>query len=169
MEIYTPREDSFLLKKVMINYIIKTNPKKLLDMGTGSGILAKTAFSLGVKKVVASDINKQALKKIKVDSPKIICLHSNLFDNIKEKFDIIVFNTPYLPMDEDKSLLDPIWSGGRDFIDNFLSESKKFLKPRGIVLFTYSSKDPIKSHHTIEDKITFEDGETVFVGKLIIN
>ena len=169
MEIYTPREDSFLLKKVMINYITKNNPKKLLDIGSGSGILANTALNLGVKRVVASDINKKALEKIKLKNPKIVCIYSNLFENINEKFNIIVFNTPYLPMDDDESLLDPIWSGGRAFIDNFLLQSKNFLESKGIVLFTYSSKDPIKTSHIIEDKVTFEDGETVFVGKLIIN
>ena len=94
MEIYTPREDSFLLKKVMINYITKNNPKKLLDMGSGSGILANTALNLGVKRVVASDINKKALEKIKLKNPKIVCVYSNLFENINEKFNIIVFNTP---------------------------------------------------------------------------
>ena len=92
-----------------------------------------------------------------------------MYKNINEKFNIIVFNTPYLPMDDDESLLDPIWSGGRAFIDNFLLQSKNFLETNGIVLFTYSSKDPIKTSQIIEDKVTFEDGETVFVGNLIIN
>ena len=112
----------------MINYITKNNPKKLLDMGSGSGILANTALNLGVKRVVASDINKKALEKIKLKNPKIVCVYSNLFENINEKFNIIVFNTPYLPMDDDESLLDPIWSGGRAFIDNFLLQSKNFFR-----------------------------------------
>ena len=71
---------------------------KLLDLGTGSGIQSKTALKAGVKKknILASDINPEALKKLK---PKFRTIKSDLFDKIKtkDKFDLIVFNPPYLP------------------------------------------------------------------------
>ncbi|MFC2074715.1 50S ribosomal protein L11 methyltransferase [Bdellovibrionota bacterium] len=42
-------------------YIDTQNPKNLLDVGTGSGILAITAAKLGVSNVVANDIDKDAI------------------------------------------------------------------------------------------------------------
>ena len=63
MEIYEPREDSFLLEKYVVKY---TKPGYIvLDMGTGSGIQADAA-SKKAKKVIAADINPGAI-------PAIIC------------------------------------------------------------------------------------------------
>jgi len=169
MDIYKPAEDSYLLKKNIINYVLARHPKKVLDMGTGSGIIALTFVDLGIPKVFASDINKKALDKLKKTEKRINTIYSNLFDNIDEKFDLISFNTPYLPVDNIKENNDPIWSGGKEFIENFLQLSKSYLTKNGCVLFTYSSKSPINIKHEIIDEIKFEDGEIVYVGKFILN
>ena len=93
MSIYYPREDSFLLLKAVKKYA----KGHVLDLGTGSGILAFEAARLKkVKSVVASDINRECLKKLR----NIRAMHSDLFGNIKEKFDLIIFNPPYLPKDK---------------------------------------------------------------------
>ncbi|MDD2531405.1 MAG: hypothetical protein PHO61_01805, partial [Candidatus ainarchaeum sp.] len=64
---------------------------------------------------------------------------SNLFSNIKEKFDFIVFNPPYIPSDEIKWIdLD----GGlkcREVIDVFVSKVGVHLRKNGIFLLLISS------------------------------
>lgn len=71
--------------------------KKVLDLGTGSGFIA-IFFALNGREVTASDINQKALEVAKENADKfklkINFIHSNLFDNINEKFDLIIFNPP---------------------------------------------------------------------------
>ena len=146
MELYEPAEDSFLLKK----YIKKYSKGIVLDMGTGSGILAEEAAkSKKVVKVFAVDINEDAIKHciINQKSKKIIYAMSNLFNLFKLdrryigiKFDTIIFNPPYLP--NDPNIKDKALDGGKkgyELICRFLHECKKFLKPKGKILILFSS------------------------------
>jgi len=134
--IYPPGKDSFLLEK----YIKLFAKGKVLDLGTGSGILAKEALKY-TKDVTASDINKECLKALK--SEKIKAIHSSLFEKIKGKFDLILFNPPYLPEDirEDKEGKVALCGGkqGYEIIFKFLEEAKSHLKKSGKILLVFSS------------------------------
>ena len=91
--IYEPSEDSYLLAK----YVDKFSKGKVLDLGTGSGIQAETALK-HTKEVLATDISKEAVKFVKKKGIKARI--SDLFSNINEKFDLIIFNPPYLPREK---------------------------------------------------------------------
>ena len=58
--IYEPREDSFLLQKFVKEYA----NGRVLDMGSGSGILAETPLER-TKKVLAVDINEEAVDELR--------------------------------------------------------------------------------------------------------
>lgn len=153
--IYPPSEDSFFLQK-NLKKILKKQKKqnkeiKILDMGTGSGIQAKTCFKLGFNNILAVDIDKQALKFVKKKNKKtrnqektrkIKTRYSNLFSNIKtkEKFNLIVFNPPYLPKhkyDNSKNI-----TGGKkgyETILKFLKQARKHLTNQGKILLLVSS------------------------------
>ncbi|MFB6215986.1 MAG: methyltransferase, partial [Candidatus Aenigmatarchaeota archaeon] len=77
--------------------------RKCLDIGTGSGILAVTMAKKGAE-VVAADINPEALEAARdradQEDTDIKLVESDLFENIEEEFDLIVFNPPYLPGEE---------------------------------------------------------------------
>jgi HemK-related putative methylase len=138
-EVYEPREDSFLLAEQ-----VKKHAKGIvLDVGTGSGIQAVTAAKKkSVKSVIAIDKNKKVVTHCKdsIKNKKIKFLESDLFSNVKGKFDTIAFNPPYLP--EDVKLKDMTIYGGKkgyEIIERFLSEVNEFLKPDGIILLLFSS------------------------------
>lgn len=131
MDVYEPREDSFLIKKHIKDYA----KGSVLDMGTGSGILAEEA-SKYAEKVLAVDINKEAIRK----HHKIEFKESDLFSNVKESFDLIIFNPPYLPTE--KKAPDIALDGGKrgyELIEKFLGQAKKHLKKDGIILLLFSS------------------------------
>ncbi len=145
-EVYQPREDSYLLRKYLGKYVKGI----VLDMGTGSGILAlEAAKSRKVVKVFGVDVNEEAIKYCirNIKNKKILFMCSNLFSVFKKeeaykniKFDTILFNPPYLPTDPRYG--DIALDGGKcgyELICKFLHESKRFLKPKGKILMVFSS------------------------------
>lgn len=134
--IYEPREDSFLLKK----YVSKYTKNKVLDLGCGSGILSLEALKK-TNNVLAIDINKEAVEYCK--KLGINARYSNLFSNVKGKFDLIIFNPPYLPYNknEDRETSKMVSGGkkGYEIIEKFLKQAKKHLNKDGKILLLFSS------------------------------
>lgn len=152
-EVYSPSEDSWLLEKCILReYLVG---KKCLDMGTGSGIQGVAMLNSGASEVVVADINPLALRESKKrisrwiknnktrfvghSKPLAHYKKSNLFSNIKEKFDFIVFNPPYVLSDEIKWVDLDGGEKGRIVIDNFLPTVKKHLTKKGVLLLLVSS------------------------------
>ena len=122
-------------------------------MGTGNGIQAITAFEAGASRVVAVDIDPEAIKTAKQNSTKknavIDFRVSDLFSNIKksEKFDLIIFNPPYLPKDEDSNIDVDLTGGeiGNELSIEFLKQAKDYLSENGFILLISSSiSDPFE-------------------------
>ncbi len=137
--VYEPREDSTMLE----HYVRKYAKGNVLDMGTGSGLQAiASAQNKNVSSVLATDIQKGVINYCKkcIENPKIRFLHSDLFKNIKGKFDTIIFNPPYLP--QELKLKDLTIEGGKkgyEVIERFLNKVNNFLKPNGVILMVFSS------------------------------
>ncbi|MCD6547161.1 MAG: methyltransferase [Nanoarchaeota archaeon] len=166
--VYLPREDSYLLKK----WVEKLAKGDVLDMGTGTGIQAFAAAPKA-KKVIAVDANPEAIEYCKnaVHVFKNIEFRvSDLFSNVPEKFDVIIFNPPYLPESKfDKEIDVTGGKEGWETIERFLKEAKKHLNKNGKILMVFSSLTNPKrvleiaeklgySHNLLEKKhIGFED------------
>ncbi len=78
---------------------------KILDLGTGSGCiaiaLAKQLQKSKIKyQVTASDVSKKALKVARQNAQthkvKIIFKHSDILQNVRMSFDVIIANLPYV-------------------------------------------------------------------------
>ena len=144
--VYVPAEDSYLLAD---NLEIKKG-QSVLEIGTGSGIVAMYASRL-TDDITVTDINFDACELARKNFAEngienIEILWGNLFEVVENrKFDVILFNTPYLPTDEGDvidSNLNYAFDGGlngRKVIDLFLNEVKNHLNDGGIVQMIQSS------------------------------
>ncbi len=144
--VYIPSDDTFLLAE---NLEIKKG-QSVLEIGTGSGLVSMYA-SLLTDDVTATDINYNALelaeKNFKLNNINTIKLEfGDLFEPVKDKkFDVILFNTPYLPTDSDDIINDDLnyaFDGGLDgrkVIDRFINEVSNHLNDKGIVQIIQSS------------------------------
>ena len=144
--VYIPSDDTFLLAE---NLEIKEG-QSVLEIGTGSGLVSMYA-SLLTDDVTATDINYNALelaeKNFKLNNINTIKLEfGDLFEPVKDKkFDVILFNTPYLPTDSDDIINDDLnyaFDGGLDgrkVIDRFINDVSNHLNDKGIVQIIQSS------------------------------
>lgn len=144
--VYVPAEDSYLLAD---NLEIKKG-QSVLEIGTGSGIVAMYASRL-TDDITVTDINFDACELARKNFAEngienIGILWGNLFEVVENrKFDVILFNTPYLPTEDDEVLDNTInyaFDGGlngRKVIDLFLNEVGNHLNDGGIVQMIQSS------------------------------
>ncbi len=146
MLIYQPAEDSYLLSESVKEYLkdkSKSKNIKILDIGSGSGIQTQTCKKLGFNNILAADINPDAVSHLK--SLNLNVVQTDLFSNINpnEKFDLIIFNPPYLPEDkrepEDSKLATTAGKQGYEIIVKFLKQAKKHLEKHGKILLLFSS------------------------------
>jgi len=140
--IYPPAEDSFFLAKEVEKYLAKLSREKrlqlkILDLGAGSGIQSENLLKSGIKRkqILASDINSEAQKYLK--KLKIKFVKSDLLANIKEKFDLIIFNPPYLPKNKyDKEKDTSGGVVGDEIILKFLKQVKSNLSGQIFLLLS---------------------------------
>ena len=146
-DVYEPAEDSFLFAE----NLNVSHGEHVLDMGTGSGILGIIA-ARKAREVVAIDINPHAVRcanqnaKLNGVSDKIHFIQSDLFSSLNSQslFDLILFNAPYVPSEENETdfWLGRSWAGGttgRQVMDRFISQAPKYLQETGKILFMQST------------------------------
>lgn len=154
---YPPKEDSIFFAEFLKKYLSKLKNKNIsfLDMGTGSGILAETALSSGIplENILGADIDKESVDYVK--KKKIKAAKSNLFSKLKnQKFDIIVFNAPYLPEDEYDKKQDTTGGKHGDEIPlEFIKQAKKHLNKNGKIFLLISSHTPQNKIKKFKPKI----------------
>lgn len=107
--VYVPAEDSYLLAD---NLEIEQG-MSVLEIGTGSGIVAMYASRL-TDNITVTDVNfdacELARKNFQANNiENIEILFGNLFEPLENrKFDVILFNTPYLPTEEGEVIDDTL-------------------------------------------------------------
>ncbi len=159
-DVYVPREDTYLLLNVLEDKI--SDDYKVLDIGTGTGLIALFAAEM-CQEVVGVDINDKAVNLAKHNASKnkienVRFIQSNLFEEVEGRFDLVVFNPPYLPGNgyDEKIPGSEQWFGGEDGISvirDFSKEVENHLSESGTILLLISSVTGLR-----DTKDLFVDG-----------
>ena len=154
-DVLSPRMETEELIYKVIEYIksINKNNIKILDLCTGSGIIGITLrkeLEFKPLEVVASDISEEALKVAKenaiMNEAEVKFIQSDIFENINEKFDIIVSNPPYIAYNDKITMEDNVLNydphlalfaeeDGMYFYREIVENAKEYLEEDGIVFF----------------------------------
>jgi release factor glutamine methyltransferase len=138
-QVYQPEADTYLLLDAARAEVKPGD--RVLEVGTGSGLIA--AEIAKISPGIATDINPHA----------VYCAHEagvgvvlcSLFDAIRGRFDLILFNPPYLPTEPRERIDD--WleyaldggKTGRETIERFASTVARVMAPGGRILLLISS------------------------------
>ena len=138
-KVYPPSEDTFLLLEALEEETLKD--KYCLEIGVGSGII--TEFLAKCNVVEGVDINPTAIKITRERCKTCKIFYSDLFSDVTKKYDVIVFNPPYVPEERDfNDDFDRSWHGGKDgrtIVDRFLEKFDKFLNFDGRMYLLHST------------------------------
>lgn len=128
------------------------NPR-ILEIGTGPyAMLAIYLYREGHSRIIANDINnnyvQSARRTASRNDANFAVVQSDLFSDIVGKFDIILFNSVYIPQRKGKELLlssihqsDTHWCGGNkgtETIERFLKHAGNHLSRDGQVFLGFN-------------------------------
>lgn len=96
-----PRPETELLVQLALDRLRPLRAPRVLDLGAGSGCIAITlALECPGAEVVAVDRSSEALavalENVERLGARIECLHSDWFEEVSGRFDVIVANPPYV-------------------------------------------------------------------------
>lgn len=139
-EVYPPSDDSILL----IESLDVHPGERVLEVGCGSGVVSIHCALNGCD-VTSGDINPRAVeltrRNAEANGADIDVVETDVYSAVEGRFDTIVFNLPYLPVEED-GLLEKAWSGGPDGLGplpRLLEGADDRLLPGGRVVVVVSS------------------------------
>ncbi|MEU0247282.1 class I SAM-dependent methyltransferase [Streptomyces sp. NPDC006235] len=135
-----------------------------LEIGCGTGVVAVTAALAGCERVVASDINAEAVANAALNArrhqvaDRVRAVHSDLFEALPagERFDSIVWSSPYVRAPEEyrfatdleRAYVDPGYEAHRRYVD----EAPRRLTRDGRALLHFSSRGDMDGLHRIAEE-----------------
>lgn len=139
-DVYPPSEDSELL----IDALDVRRGERVLEIGCGSGVVSIHCALAGAE-VVCGDVNPRAVALTRMNAAAngavLEAVETDVYSNVEGRFDLILFNLPYLPVEEGEGLA-RAWSGGPDGLGplpRLLDGAPKHLLPGGRVVVVTSS------------------------------
>ena len=154
-DVLSPRMETEELIYKVIEYVKKSekNNLKILDLCTGSGVIAitlKKELEDYPVEIIASEVSVAALNIAKenanTNKAEVSFIQSDIFENIKDKFDIIVSNPPYIDYKDRTTMQDNVLNydphlalfaeeEGMYFYRRIIEEAKEHLTQDGVIFF----------------------------------
>ncbi|HHT96390.1 MAG TPA: peptide chain release factor N(5)-glutamine methyltransferase [Clostridiales bacterium] len=164
-DVLIPRQET----EILVNKVLEVSSNKtVLDMCTGSACIIVSLAKLGnILKGVGVDISAQALevarKNAQNNGVDIDFIQSDLFNNINDKFDIIVSNPPYIPTLDIEELMPEVRENeprialdgledGLDFYRRIINQLDYYLNEQGHIFFEIGYNQGLDVYNMLIDK-----------------
>jgi release factor glutamine methyltransferase len=136
----------------------------VLEVGCGTGVIAVSAALAGCTRVVATDINPQAVQNAELNAARhgvadrVWCVTSDLFSALDpdDVFDLVFWHSNFVFAPEvmqlnmhDLAYVDPAYRGHR----GYLREAPRRVSPGGIALLGFSSRGQLARLRKLADTV----------------
>lgn len=157
--VFWPFEDS----QTLVEALVIHPGEEVLDIGSGSGVIAIFAASKGAGKVVAVDINPEAVENTKVNAQLHGFSHiidvrlSDMFAALKddEKFDVVTANLPFRNLPATDLVELSTWDTNLHAHRTFFAGIDKHLRSNGRVYMAQSNYGAIREMKTLAEEKGF--------------
>lgn len=166
-----PRQDTEISVETLLKIIKNNKINNMLEIGCGTGIVSISVDLETKIDVTAVDISKRAIENSIINKEKlgsgIKIMKSDLFSNVKESFDLIYSNPPYIKSDEIEKLQVEVRKheprlaidGGEDglhFYRKIIEKVPEYLNDRGYLVFEIGHDEAKDICALMEDKFDVE-------------
>lgn len=185
-DVLIPRQETELVCEQIFKHLPHVN-SRVLDMCCGSGVLGVIVALETPSQVQLVDVSKEALnvakQNAKLNKAKVSFVQSDMFTNVKGKFDAIVCNPPYIETDVIETLDDSVKNyephialdGGKDGLDFYrilAAQAHLHLNKDGVLVLEigYNQGEAVKA--LLEDKYNvqvikdYSDNDRIVIAKL---
>ena len=143
-------ETEQLVELLILHFKPETAYSRMVDVGTGSGVIALTlAAEFPKAEIVGADISEDALMLARENAERlgvvdrVRFLRSNLLESVKPDFDVIAANLPYVSTKDRQNLSrevlhDPevaLFAGARgdELVRQLIAQAPSWLRPGGML------------------------------------
>lgn len=173
-----------LIEKGFSPWLDEKDVHRILDLCTGSGCFAITcALAFPDSEVLAVDISEEALEVAKINvedhnvQEQVTLIHSDLFQHVTGKYDLIISNPPYVSTEEYKTLPKEFThepslalqaeNAGLAVVIRILQNASKYLAENGLLVVEVgNSQEELKKYYPNVPFIWLDferGGEGIFV------
>ncbi len=147
--VYRPQADTWLLAQAVRGAAIPS-AARVLDLCTGTGVLAVAAARAGAGHVTAVDISLRAALAARFNTMirglPVQVVHGNVLNFLAgQQFDVVLANPPYVPCEQQevpRSGPSRAWDAaldGRAILDPLCTNASALLSPGGMLLIVHSA------------------------------
>jgi release factor glutamine methyltransferase len=147
--IYAPQHDTALLIRALRASGLARD-RHVLDLCTGTGVVAVSAAAMGAASVTAIDLSRRAVISARANSivqrADVVVRRGNLFAPVAdERFDLVLCNPPYVPAISvrlPRHTRGRSWDAGPDgraLVDRVCKGVVTALRPGGTLLLTHTA------------------------------
>lgn len=133
--------------ELMADVVDINKNQTFLEIGCGTGAVS-LLVGKRAKSGIGADINPAAVKNADLNKKlmnikNVEFILSDVFENVKGKFDIVICNPPYSPYKPKDEVEMMFWDDNNSMKIRFFNQVKDYLKPGGFVNFGYADFEDI--------------------------
>jgi HemK-related putative methylase len=156
----------FLSSEILARFVgqLDLRGKRVVDVGTGSGVIALAAARAGAEFVVAVDVNREAARCAAENATanrlghRVNAVCGDLLSSIAAdaRFDVILSNPPFFA-GEPRDLADRAWHAGPGYrdIEPLFDQARERLRENGRMYVVLSSDADLEAVQRLYDRASF--------------